>query len=261
MNKRALFHGLQHAGHCTCEFSALSLNGPAVHGTSRNVLANVPLFIRFGARADCGYANTSMLPSQEATTFRLSRPAISMEVGPLENLRRSVCWPDGRSHSRTVQSSDADTSPPGLVWWTEITVSVWPRRTLTALWLCRMSQTRNVQSDEPLITMKSSSPLPASTHVTVASWPPSFTWLPLVRGSYRPTVRSPEHVMTSWPLSCTSWMNTDIKNYNFFYKNTQNAKTLSKFWKMFKNRKIKLLFYNLYKLHNSYFVIFGYFVI
>ena len=34
---------------------------------------------------------------------------------------------------------------------------------------------------------------------------------------------------------------SDIKNYNFFYKNTKNAKLLSNFWKILENRKIQFV--------------------
>ena len=55
---------------------------------------------------------------------------------------------------------------------------------------------------------------------------------------------------------------SDILNYNLFYKNTKNAKILSKIWKMFENRTIHFfLFCFMYKLYDSYFVIWGNFVI
>ena len=53
---------------------------------------------------------------------------------------------------------------------------------------------------------------------------------------------------------------SDIKYFNLFYKNTKNAKILSKNWKAFENRKIKFLFCIMYKLYNSYFVFFVNFV-
>ena len=50
---------------------------------------------------------------------------------------------------------------------------------------------------------------------------------------------------------------SDIKNSNWFYKNTPNTKILSKNWKMFGNRKLKKK-QNciMYELYNSYFVTF-----
>ena len=56
---------------------------------------------------------------------------------------------------------------------------------------------------------------------------------------------------------------SDIKNYNFFYKNTNNAKKLSifrNFRKIEKFKKIKMLFCIMYKLYNSILIIFGTFV-
>ena len=56
---------------------------------------------------------------------------------------------------------------------------------------------------------------------------------------------------------------SDIQNNNLLYKIHQNAKILSKCWKMnFENiTKNQILFYYMYKFHNSYFVIFVNFVI
>ena len=53
---------------------------------------------------------------------------------------------------------------------------------------------------------------------------------------------------------------SDIKNYNFLNKNTPNAKILSNFWMFSKIEKNNFLFCIMYKLYNSYFVIFGFFV-
>ncbi len=56
---------------------------------------------------------------------------------------------------------------------------------------------------------------------------------------------------------------SDIQNYNLFYNNTKNAKILSKMWKTIRTfekiyiKKVIVLFCNMYKFHNSYFVIFG----
>ena len=50
---------------------------------------------------------------------------------------------------------------------------------------------------------------------------------------------------------------SDIQNYNLFYKNTKNTKILSSFWKFFENRKIEYIFCIMYKLYNSYFGMFG----
>ena len=48
----------------------------------------------------------------------------------------------------------------------------------------------------------------------------------------------------------------DIQNNNLFYKNTKNAKILSNFWDFLKIEKIKVLFCIMYRLYNSYFIIF-----
>ena len=53
---------------------------------------------------------------------------------------------------------------------------------------------------------------------------------------------------------------SDIQNYNLFYINTQNAKILSNIWKKFEIEKNQFLFRIMYKLYNSYFVIFENFV-
>ena len=47
-----------------------------------------------------------------------------------------------------------------------------------------------------------------------------------------------------------------IQNYNFFYKNTKNAKMFSNFWKKSKKTKrfniFKILFCDMYKLYNLF---------
>ena len=49
---------------------------------------------------------------------------------------------------------------------------------------------------------------------------------------------------------------SDIRNYNFFYKNTKQANIFSNILKLFEKSEIKFVFCIMYKLYNSYFVTF-----